>query len=285
MSAVTLLCETRLSETRGRAALKFVQLDGESRLAELYQHDPLRVLFPEVPADEPPCAAIVTTSGGLVGGDVLDIEVSLGPGARALVMPQAAEKVYRSAGADCRVDVALTLGAGGWLEWLPQETILFDGARLRRLTRIDMAPGARVFAGEMLVFGRTARGERLTTGLVRDAWEIRRDGRLIWADALHLDDGLAGILAHPAGFDGAVAAATTVYVDDGAGQLLDVARELLPGDVPGLRTAATVVNGVLITRWIGRDARRLRHCFGRYWAGFRARAAGLPARLPRLWEI
>ena len=62
-------------------------------------------------------------------------------------------------------------------------------------------------------------------------------------------------------------------------------RELLPGDVPGLRTAATVVNGVLITRWIGRDARRLRHCFGRYWAGFRARAAGLPARLPRLWEI
>ncbi len=280
MSAVTLP-----SEARGRAALRFVHIDGETRLAGLYQHDPLRVLFPQPAEGEAPCAAIVTTSGGLVGGDVVEIEVSTGPGARALVMPQAAEKVYRSAGADCRIDVVLDVGAGGWLEWLPRETILFDGARLRRLTRIDVAPGARVLAGEMLVFGRHARGERLVTGLVRDAWEIRRDGRLVWADALHLDERLAEILAHPAGFDGAQAAATTVYTDDAPDQLPDAARELLPGDTADLRCAATVVSGVLITRWIGRDAFRLRREFGRFWAEFRGRAAGLPARLPRLWDV
>jgi urease accessory protein len=280
MSAVTLP-----SEARGRAALKFAHIDGETRLAGLYQHEPMRVLFPEPAADDIRCAAIVTTSGGLVGGDEIEIEVSAGPGTAALVMPQAAEKVYRSAGADCRIEVALEVGANAWLEWLPQETILFQGARLRRLTRIDLAPGAAILAGEMLVFGRRARGERLATGLVRDAWEIRRSGRLVWADALHMDDRLAEILAHAAGFDGAEAAATTVYADDAPERLLDAARELLPHGVAGLRTAATVVGGVLITRWIGHDAFCLRREFGRFWAGFRAHAAGLPRRLPRLWDI
>jgi urease accessory protein len=280
MSAVTLP-----SEARGRASLKFARLDGETRLAGLYQHDPLRVMFPAPPQGEIPCAAIVTTSGGLVGGDAIEIEVAAGPGARALVMPQAAEKVYRSVGPDCRIDVSLSAGPDAWLEWLPQETILFQGARLRRATRIEVSRSARVFAGEMLVFGRIARGERLTSGLVHDAWEIRRGGKLTWVDALHVEERLGEVLSLAAGFDGAAATATTVYVDDAPEGLLAFARELLPDGPSGTRAGASVVNDVLVTRWIGRDAFSLRREFGRFWTAFRARAGGLPPRLPRLWEI
>mgnify|MGYP001810168843 CR=1 FL=1 len=264
---------------QGRAELGFVRLDGADRLARLYQRAPLRVLFPTPPAGEPPIAALVTTSGGLAGGDRMDLSVQVGSQARALVMASAAEKVYRSAGPDTLVDVTLTAEAGAVLEYLPQETILFNGARLRRMTRINAAKGARVLAGEMLVFGRTARGETFTDGLVRDAWDVRRDGRLIWADALHLDD--PTVLQAPAGFGGAVAVAALVaLLDDPA-----AGRDLLRGLEHGGRFGATVVHGVLVARWLDSDAQRLRQSFGRAWAALRAAALGLAETMPRLWEI
>ena len=133
---------------------------GTTRLARLFQKAPLRVLMPRPAPGEPPCAVLLNTSGGIVGGDALQVEVRLEAGAAAVVTSQAAEKAYRSAGADATLDVALDLADGAWLEWLPQETILFDGARLRRRLRVDAAAQARLLAIDMLVFGRRARGER-----------------------------------------------------------------------------------------------------------------------------
>ncbi|WP_035691647.1 urease accessory protein UreD [Azospirillum halopraeferens] len=256
---------------------------GRTRLAHLYHHDPLRLLFPTPAAGDPPTAVVVTTSGGLVGGDRLDIVARAGEGAAALVTAQAAEKVYRSTGADVRMDVALEVADGGWLEWLPQETILFDRSRLRRTTAVAATGGGRLLAGELLVFGRIARGERFATGLARDAWEVRRDGRLVWADALHLDGDVAALLDHPAGFAGATAFGTIVYAAPDAPARLDTARALLDGT--GGRAGATCLGEVLVVRLLNADARRLREDFGRFWAAFRAEAAGLPARLPRLWHV
>lgn len=273
----------------GVAEVGFVRKQGETRLDHLYQHDPLRVLFPTPPMDDLPNAVLVTTSGGLVGGDRLDISVSAGPHTAAMATAQAAEKVYRSAGEDSVIDVRLSVGNDAWLEWLPQETILFDGARLRRQTRIDLDAGAKVLAGEILVFGRIASGERLSRGLVREEWRVRRKGRLIWADALHLEadgkESLDGIFAEPACFGGATAQATAIYADDDPARHLELARSLLAQGDDELRSAATVVNGVLVARWLGHDPARLRRAFGDYWAGFRRGSGGLPATLPRLWTI
>jgi len=289
MSVVTLPSEPQPAScsVHGVAEVGFIEKSGETRLDHLFQHDPLRVLFPTPTKDEPPCAILVTTSGGLVGGDRLDISVSAGPDTTVLAMAQAAEKIYRSAGEDSRIDVRLSVGNNGWLEWLPQETILFDGARLRRHTTIDLDPGARILAGEILVFGRIASGERLSQGLVREEWNIRRQDRLIWADALHLEGDMEDIFSEPACFGGATAQATAVYADDDPAQHLEFARSLLAkteGD-DELRSAATVVNGVLVVRWLGHDPARLRRAFGEFWAGFRHAVAGLPATLPRLWMI
>jgi len=268
----------------GRAEIVFVCDGARTRLAHLYQHEPLRVLFPAAPAEDCLQAALVTTSGGLVGGDRLAVDIRAGRGASALISPQAAEKVYRSTGAECRIHVSLAGEAGSWLEWLPQETILFEGARLRRSTIIEAAAEARVFAGEMLVFGRVGRGERFSRGLVRDAWDVRRAGALVWADALLLSDDTAAALAHPAGFDGAVACATAIYVAPDAGQRLADARRAL-GDPAEVRCGATLVNGIVVARFLSRRPLALRDAFGAFWKSFRHAVAGLPPVLPRLWHV
>ncbi len=286
MCAVTLPSEGPLTQpVHGLARLDFHLADGETRLKDLYHHDPLRVLFPDPGAGEPPQAVLVTTSGGLVGGDGLEIEATVHDGARAMRLPQAAEKIYGSDTADCSIGVRLWAGKNAWLEYLPQETILFEGARLDRLMQIDAAPGASVMAGEMLVFGRIARGERLSKGLVHDAWEVRIDCRLIWADALYMDGNLATTIADPACFDGAAAYASALYLGDDAPDHLETARELMDRSGPGLLTGASLVNDVLVMRWLGRDAFDLRQAFGKFWASFRAEAQGLPGQLPRLWNM
>lgn len=257
---------------------------GVTRLAHLYQTNPCRVLFPRPEPGELATAVVVTTSGGLAGGDRLDLAFSAGAGARAVVMAQAAEKIYRSTGAETEVAVGLTVGPGGWLEWLPQETILFDGSRLRRGTEVRLAPGARLLAGEFLVLGRLARGERFTHGLLHDGWKIWRDGRLIWVDALRLDGDVAALVDHPAGWNGMPTLFTLILAADAAGQELAFVRSFL--ETTGVEHAgATVLDGLLICRLLGRSPWVVRRAVAGVWAGLRHRVAGLLPAVSPLWNI
>jgi urease accessory protein len=292
---------TSLSEARGRrAGAEIVALrrpavageavltvrahDGVTRLADLYQRDPLSLRLPQPDTGDILEASLITTSGGIVGGDRLAVAVTAGPGARLRVYPQAAEKIYRSLGPDSRIAITLKAEAGAWLEWLPQETILFEGARLRRDTRVEASAGARVLAGEFLVFGRRASGESLTQGLVHDAWRLIREGRLAWADALHVEGDLAAPLASAACLGGAGAYASLVYAADDAPARLAALRALLPPESDGSRHALSAVNGVVVGRFLG-DALAVRRCYGSFWSAARAALAGLPPRLPRLWHL
>jgi urease accessory protein len=271
----------------GSAAVSFCVRDGTTALSHLYQSDPLRILFPRPERCEPATGVLVTTSGGLVGGDRLDVKVTTGAGAKGRVLGQAAEKIYRSTGADSHIDIHLEVARDGWLEWMPQETIVFENARLRRLTVADVAAGARLLAGEIVVFGRTAMGEQVTQGLVRDAWEVYRNGRLVWADALHVEETLEATLGATSGFDGAVAFASLVYVGDDAADHLIPARDLLAatGCDGSLRAGVTHLGDVLVIRWLGRETRHLREAYGGFWAAFRHHLAGYPNTMPRLWHI
>lgn len=269
----------------GRVRLEFAAGPDGARLKDLYQTSPMRVLFPGRMPGDVLSAALVTTSGGLVGGDRLDVEVRTVAGAAAQVIGQAAEKVYRTKGPDTWVTADLSVGDGGWLEWLPQETIVFDRARLRRTTQVDVAPGAAFLGAELLVFGRTAMGETLNTGLVRDVWDVRRSGERVWADALHLSGDLKAQIDHPAGFDGARAAATCVLVADDAPAHLECARSVLAQTPEGVKCAATLTNGILVARWLAFDAQALRTAFATYWTAMRHELKGLPKAMPRLWHM
>ncbi len=271
--------------SEGAAEIDFARRGGATGLARLFQSDPLRVLFPMPETGDPPQAALVTTSGGLVAGDRLRIVVRLGSEAQAHVTAAAAEKIYRSTGATTAIEQSLRLGRAAALEFLPPETILFDGARLRRRTVVDLAPGAAFLGGGIVVFGRRARGERFTHGLFHESWEICRGGDLVWGDALHLDGDVAATIDDPACFDGAAACATLILVagDADPRTLVDDARAIQAGS--GVRAGVTVVNGLLVARWLGADAAALRRAYADLACHLRGKALGLPPRLPRIWHV
>jgi urease accessory protein len=279
--------QARIAAT-GVAEVAFARRGGVTRLTHLHQRNPLRVLFPAAEAGDIDLAVLLTTSGGLVAGDQLAISAHLEDGAAAHVTAAAAEKVYRSTGATTIVTQHLTIGEGAWLEYLPPETILFDGARLRRNTRMELAPGAGFLGGGILIFGRQARGERLTRGLVNERWEVWRDGALAWGDALHIDGDIAATIANPACFAGAAACATLILAPPAGepGAFLQAARNVQPRDAAaGLQAGATVVGGLLVARWLAQDALPLRRAYADLACHLRHAAMGLPPRLPRLWHV
>jgi urease accessory protein len=261
--------------------------DGTTRLSHLYQRHPMRVLFPAPEARDISLAVLITTSGGLVAGDRIGVAMRLGPGALAHVTASAAEKIYRSTGATTLILQDLSLDGGAWLEYLPPETILFDGARLRRHTTIELAPGAGFLGGGILMFGRRARGEGFTHGSLHEEWQVRRAGALIWGDALHLDGDIAGLMADPACFASAAASATLILAPPAAdprGFVAGARAIQQQSPSPGVRAGVSAVGGLLVARWLGPDGQTLRRAFADLACHLREAAMGLPARLPRLWH-
>jgi urease accessory protein len=276
------------SQVRGVAEIGFACRGGATKLSHLYQHDPLRVLFPRAEPGEPPIAVLVTTSGGLVAGDRLSVTIELAAGAVAHVTASAAEKIYRSTGKTTEIVQSLSAGPRAWLEYLPPETILFDGARLRRRTELELESGAGFLGGGILVFGRRAGGETFSRGFLHERWEVSRNGRLAWGDALHVDGDVAALMADPACFAGAAACATLVLVPPAGDprSFLESARAAQQKSViGGLRADMTAVNDILVARWLADDPLLLRRAYADLACHLRAAAMGLPPRLPRLWHV
>jgi urease accessory protein len=269
----------------GEARIAFRRrADGATVLADLFQRAPCRVLFPTSEAGEPVQSVLLTTSGGLTGGDRTRVAASIGTGAQATITTQAAEKIYRALpnSGDAVVQVEMRVEDGAWSEWLAQETIVFEDSRLRRLFKADVAATGRLLAVESIVFGRTAMGECFNNGMLHDAWRISRGGRLVWADALHLDGPVGRLRAAPFGFGACVACATVLYVGADAPQQLGEARRLL--SQCALPCGATSLDGIMLVRIMADEASELRAAVMMLIAGIRQAAASLPARLPRVWH-
>src|SRR5262245_20521675 len=266
---------TRLQRASGESRVAFDLRDGRTRLGDLYQRDPCRVLFPEPEPGEPPQAVLLTTSGGVTDGDSLKMAIEIGPGASAVATTQAAEKIYRAAkgGGHCAIDVAVRVSEGAVLDWLPQETIVFEGARLKRRTVAEVEPGGSLLACEMVVLGRAASGERFTRGLLLDSWSVHRSGRLVWTDALRLE----GETPTGAGFGTANALATLIGVWDEPQARFEQAREILR-TADRVRAGVTLVNGIMVGRVLG-EATAVRSALIGFLTEFRGR------RLPRVWHV
>lgn len=270
------LAPPRLQRSQGRAEVGVVHADGRTRLARLFQQGCAKAILPRVHGPVPE-AVLVNTAGGVTGGDEIAWSLDAGPGAALVATTQAAERIYRSAGGAAGIRTRLALGAGAGLDWLPQETILFDGARLDRRLEIDMAADARLLALETLVLGRAAMGETLTTGALADHWRLRRAGRLVHAEALHADGDLARATAGPATLGGARALATLILAEPAATDRLEATRALL-AEIPGVTAAASGKPDLLIVRFLSHDARALRTGLIRLLMRLRGTAP------PRVWS-
>jgi urease accessory protein len=263
-----------LQRAKGSARIGFASRDGKTSLADLFQSGSAKILLPRIHGGGGPVAVLLNTAGGVTGGDRLAFEASFGVDCKATLTTQTAERVYRSAGGHGEILARVTVAAGASAEWLPQETIVFEGAAYRRRTDIDIAGDARLLALEWTVLGRTAMGETVHRAEIEENWRIRRDGRLVFADALRLSGDPAAILAGPATGGGAAAYATLVLAAPGAEAELDRARDLLSADV---EAGFSTFDGLLVGRFIARDGQRLRRALTHFLEGFR----GMP--LPRGW--
>ena len=272
---MTATARPALQRASGESRVAFAVRDGATRLADLYQRDPCRVMFPEPEPGEPPQAVLLTTSGGVTDGDSLKMAIEVGPGAEAVAATQAAEKIYRAArgGGHCSMEIAVDVDEGASLDWLPQETIVFEGARLKRRTVADVAPGGSLLACEMVVLGRAASGERFTQGLLLDSWSVRRGGKLVWTDTLRVE----GETPAGAGFGTANALATVIGVWDEPQARFDSTRALLD-TCSQARAGVTLVNGVMVARLLG-EATKVREATIGFLTSFRGR------RLPRVWHV
>jgi urease accessory protein len=243
----------RLQRADGAASVSFDQRQGMTRLARLHQRGCAKIRLPKVAVGEPPNAVLINTAGGLTGGDRMQVAVAAEEGCRAIVTTQACERVYRSAGGAASVETHLAVGPGGRIDWLPQETILFDGSALVRRLDVDLAPGARLLACESLLFGRAAMQETMRAFSVHERWRIRRDGRLLFADDLRFGDADAALLGDPAILGGAGAMATILLVYEDAERCLEPVRAAI-----GTAGGASAWNGKLLARLTAADGMALR---------------------------
>jgi urease accessory protein len=264
---------------RGEIRVSFAPAGARTEAARLFETGGLRLRFPRAGAE---CeAVVVNTGGGMAGGDRARIDFALAPGARVIATTQAAEKIYRAEGAGAEVAVRLVVEAGAALVWAPQETLLFDRARLSRRLEADVAADASLLVVEASVFGRLAHGETRIDAALRDDWRIRREGRLIFAEAVRLENA-AATLDRPAVGRGARAIATLLLVDPLAPTRLDELRAALDAVVanPGelLEAGAGVVDGALIARALSSSPARLRAAIVSAMRVLRGREA------PRVWR-
>jgi urease accessory protein len=256
--------------SRGALRLGFERLDGRTRLARRFEQGCAKVRLPRGSAD----AILINTAGGLTGGDRLSIDAAAGEGARGLLTTQACERVYRAAAGEAAVDIRLSVGAGGRLDWLPQETILFDRGRLARTLAADLAGDAALLVCEAVIFGRKAMGEVVATGFLHDRWRVRRDGRLVLAEDFRLDGAVAATLARPAVLAGAGACATLALFAPDAERHLDPVRAVVEP-----LGAASAWDDKLVARIVAPDGLALR----RTLLPLLAIVLGRP--LPRVWTL
>lgn len=242
----------------------------------LRQEGCLKARFPRTERGAWTGAVTLNSSGGVAGGDALDIAVAAGPGTRAAVATQAAERFYRALPGTppARVSTALHVAPGAALEWLPQESILFDRCAVQRRLSVALEGDAWFLGVEQLVFGRTAMGEAVLDAGFRDLIELRRDGRLLLHDAVRLHGPVQALLDRRATGGAARGVATLVHAAPDAETRLDALREALAGCDAG----ASAFDGVLVARIVAADGACLRAAVV---AGLAALRAGRP--LPRVW--
>ncbi len=248
--------------------------DGRTVLEGLRQAGCLKARFPR--PEDAGWSSIVTlnTSGGIAGGDRLDSAFALRTGARATIAAQAAERFYRAlpGSAPSRVRTRIAVADDAAVEWLPQETILFDRCSLDRRLQVELAADAWFLGVESLVFGRTAMGESVEHASLHDVIQIRRAGRLLLHDAIRLDGEVAATLQRSAIAGGARAVATLVHVGPGAEDALESVREALP------HCGVSAWDGMLVARILAADGASLRTAVV---AALQALRADRP--LPRVW--
>ena len=264
-----------MQRARGSGRIATKLRAGVTVIDRLYQDGCAKIRLPHTHSNALE-AVLINTAGGLTGGDRMDWTAEIAAESKAVLTTQACERIYRSLGDPASVRTRLSIGATAHLDWLPQETMLFASSQLDRRIDIDLAEGASLTAVEAILLGRDAMGELALDAKLRDNWRVRRNGRLIHAEATHLTGTGSERSAAPL-LDGACAFATIVHIAPLAERRLETVRALLP--TTG-RIAASAMGERLIVRAMAESGLALRRMIVPIIAELSAAGS-----LPRLWHL
>jgi urease accessory protein len=271
-----------LQRAEGSGRLVLSGSEEGTRIIDVFQRAPIRIMFPRTAGSAVEEAVFVNTAGGIAGGDRLETDVTALGNASIAVTSQAAEKVYRALDETARITTRLKAYEVAKLAWLPQETILFDRGRLRRETEIELSSTAELLALEWFVLGRVAHGEDMIGGHITDSWRVKKDGRLIWADSFRVTDEIFPHLHRKALLSNCRAIGTLIYF----GPALDARLEFLRDVARSLECpcAATSVAGLIIVRFAAKVFYDLRLALQNFLERFSRELGGGPFRVPKMWS-
>jgi len=274
------VAEPLVRSWKASLALDFSFENQKTTLIRKTHDGPLVVQKPLYPEGGGVCHAIVVhPPGGIAGGDELALEATAGKDASALLTTPGATKWYRSAGALARQSIAF--GVQGTLEWLPQETIVFDGALCDARCEVDLAAGAGVIGWDIVCLGRTGSGERFSRGTYRSSVQVRREGKLLWLERARIDGG-GRLLDSPAGLAGKPVFGTLFACCSNLNQ--ELVTEMRKMEPETGRGAVTLLPGILLARYLGDSTEAARRYFVALWRILRPELAGREAIEPRIWS-
>ena len=271
-----------LQRADGCGRVVLIGSESGTRIEDVFEQSPIRIMFPRTGHRAVEEAVLINTAGGVAGGDRLELCVTALPGASIAVTSQAAEKVYRALHDPARVRTRLKARESVKLAWLPQETIVFNLARLHRTTEIELTSGTELLALEWLVLGRAAHGEVVIGGDIIDSWQVKKDGRLIWADTFRVSDETFPHLNRKALLSDCKAIATLVYFGPHLDKRLDFLRETIP--FLGCNCAATLVSGLIVVRFAAKESSDLKLALRSLLLQFGPELGSGPFQVPKMWS-
>jgi urease accessory protein len=271
-----------LQRAEGSGRIVLSGSDKGTRVMDVFQRSPIRIMFPKTADGAVQEAVLVNTAGGIAGGDRLETGVTALGNASIAVTSQAAEKVYRALDESARITTRLKAYEVAKLAWLPQETIVFDRGRLRRETEIELSSTAELLALEWLVLGRTAHGEDMVGGHITDSWRVKKDDRLIWADSFRITDEIFPQLDRKALLSNCRAVATLLYFGPALAARLEFLREVVRS--LECQCGVTSVGGLIIVRFAAKVLYDLRLALQNFLEQFSRELGGRAFRAPKMWS-
>ena len=274
--------DKRLQRAEGTCRIVLGGSEKGTRIMDVYQESPTRVLFPQTGDGRAPEAVLVNTSGGVAGGDRLHSTVTALNEAAIAITTQAAEKIYGAINESAHITTALNVRDAAKVAWLPQETIVFNRARVRRETHIEVSSGTQLLALEWMVLGRAAHGEKVSAGSISDSFRVRKNGRLVWADTFLVGDDAFSHISRKALLSDSTALATLLYFGPDLEVLLQLIRDVCSSLV--FHCGATLVSGLLVARMAANCSFDLKTGLRNLLQALANRFAPGPFRVPKMWS-
>jgi urease accessory protein len=263
-------------------------VENERSVARFLHQGPLRVLQSLYPEGDAVCHnVLVHPPGGLVGGDRLDVNVTVGPGAHGLVTTPGATRFYRSEGGLAEQHVHVRLESGARLEWLPMEAIAHSGCDALNRAVFDLAPGAEVMGWDVTALGLPNANAPFDAG--RFAQHLELQGA--WLERGRIDAGDRRLLDSPLGLAGHRCLATLFFLSgsdlsrDRRDAALEVARQRIEPDAVAGTAGATAPNArVVVVRVLSPMVEPAMGLLRQVRAAWRAALWQKEATNPRIWS-